>query len=142
MARSRQRPLLTEQQSALGIAAAFIAAGVGHFTRPQFFEAVVPDWIPDKKMANQVSGAAEIALGLAMIPRATRRPAAWGLVGLLAAVFPANIDMAVNNVELRPTDDGGIERVPGGVSDARNWVRLPFQFLFAAWVWRHARARR
>ena len=142
MASSLRWPPLTDQQSALGVAAFFTAAGVGHFARPQFFEAVVPDWIPDKKTANQVSGAAEIALGLAMIPRATRRPAAWGLLGLLAAVFPANIDMAVNDVELRPAGDGGIERVAGGVSDARNWIRLPFQFLFAAWVWRHARAPR
>ncbi|MGI9601129.1 MAG: DoxX family protein [Acidimicrobiales bacterium] len=142
MRRFRSWPLLTEQQSALGVAAFFGGAGIGHFVRPQFFEAVVPDWVPDKQLANRVSGAAEIALAVGMIPRATRRPAAWGLLGLLAAVFPANIDMALNDVDIRPTDDGDMERVVGGVTDARNWIRLPFQFVFAAWVWRHARSDR
>jgi len=135
-------PFRTETQSAYGVAAFFAGAGIGHFVRPAFFEAVVPDWVPDKSLANRVSGATEVALGLAMIPRATRRPAAWGLLGLLAAVYPANIDMAVNGVDLRPTDDGGVERVVGAVPDARNWIRLPVQFVFAAWVWRHARAPR
>lgn len=132
-------PFRTETQSAYAVAAFFVGAGVGHFARPAFFEAVVPDWVPDKAMANRVSGAAEVALGLAMIPRATRRPAAWGLLGLVAAVFPANIDMAVNGVDLQRDDDGGVTRVVGAVPDARNWIRLPFQFLFAFWVWRHAR---
>ena len=120
-------------------AAFFTGAGVGHFTRPDFFEAVVPDWVPDKKLANQVSGAAEIALGLAMIPRRTRPAAAWGLLGLLAAVYPANIDAAINDVDIRPDEDGRFQRHVGEVKDARNWIRLPMQFLMAAWVWRHTK---
>ena len=141
MGRYWRWPLLTEQQSARGIAGFFVGAGVGHFVRPQFFEAVVPDWIPDKKLANQVSGAAEIALGLAMIPPVSRRWAAWGLLGLLVAVFPANVDMAINRVELRPAADGGTERVVGTAQGPANWIRLPFQALFALFVWRHTRSR-
>ena len=130
---------MSSDGSAYAAAAFFTGAGVGHFARPDFFEAVVPDWFPDKKLANQVSGAAEIALGLAMIPRRTRPAAAWGLLGLLAAVYPANIDAAVNDVDIRPDEDGRFQRHPGEVKDARNWIRLPMQFLMAAWVFRHTR---
>jgi uncharacterized membrane protein len=76
----------------------FTGAGVMHFVRPDFFESIVPDWFPNPKLANQVSGAAELTLGLGLLPPATRRAAAFGLIGLLAAVFPANVDMAINNV--------------------------------------------
>ena len=126
-------------RSALALAAFFTGAGIGHFARPDFFEAVVPRWFPDAELANRVSGAAEIGLGLAMIPRRTRPAAAWGLLGLLAAVYPANIDMAINRVDIRPGEDGRFERHEGEVTDARNWIRLPMQFVMAAFVWRHTR---
>ena len=130
---------MSSDGSAYAAAAFFTGAGVGHFAKPDFFEAVVPDWFPDKRLANQASGAAEIALGLAMIPRRTRPAAAWGLLGLLAVVYPANIDAAVNDVDIRPDEDGRFQRHVGEVKDARNWVRLPMQFLMAAWVWRHTK---
>ena len=132
---------LMGDRSAVAIGACFAGAGVGHFVRADFFEAVVPSWFPDARLANQVSGAAEIALGAAMIPRRTRRTAAWGLLGLLAAVYPANIDAAINGVDIRKGDDGRFHRHEGEVADARNWIRLPLQFVFGALVWRHARRR-
>lgn len=119
-------------------AGAFVGAGVGHFAKPDFFEAVVPDWFPDKQLANHASGAAEIALGLGLLSPKTRRAAGWGLLGLTAAVFPANIDMAVNKVDIRPDEDGTFQRYPGEVTDARNWIRLPFQAVFAWLIWRGA----
>lgn len=112
---------------------------MSHFARPDFFEAIVPRWIPDAGVANRVSGAAEIGLGLAMVPRLTRRAAAWGLLGLLAVVYPANIDAAINGVDVRKGADGRHERHEGEVPDARNWIRLPMQFVMAAVVWRHTR---
>jgi len=90
-------------------------------------------------MANKVSGAAEIALGAAMIPRSTRRFAAKGLLLLLLAVFPANIDMAIHDVDVKPDDDGELQRVENAGTGPRNWVRLPFQFLMMGWVWTHLR---
>jgi uncharacterized membrane protein len=128
-------------RSALAVSALFTGAGVSHFARPDFFEAIVPRWFPDAAVANQVSGAAEIGLGIAMIPRRTRRVAAWGLLGLLAAVYPANIDAAVNGVDVRKGDDGRFHRHEGEVADARNWIRLPFQFVLGAIVWRHTPRR-
>ena len=127
-------------RSAYAVGAAFVGAGVSHFARPDFFESIVPRWVPSPALANQVSGAAEIALGLGMFPRRTRRAAAWGLLGLLAAVFPANVDMSLNDVAVKRGDDGRMRRVEGadGVR-AQNTVRLPFQLLFAWAVWRHTR---
>ncbi len=119
-------------------AAAFVLPGIGHFAKPDFFEAVVPDWFPDKSLANQASGAAEIAFGLGLLWPRTRKLSGWGLLGLTAAVFPANIDMAINGVEIRKDDSGRFQRYPGEVPDARNWIRLPFQAVFAALIWRGA----
>ena len=112
-----------------------------HFARPDFFESIVPEWFPDKRLANYVSGAAEIALGLGLLPARTRRASALGLIALLAAVFPANIDMAVNNVEVKPVD-GRMSRSAGtavGPGRIVNWVRLPLQIPVAVAMWRIAR---
>lgn len=112
----------------------FTGAGIGHFAKPDFFEAVVPDWFPSKTLANQVSGAAEIALGLGLLPERTRKLSGYGLLALTAAVFPANIDMAINGVEIRKDESGRFQRYPGEVPDARNWIRLPFQLAFVALI--------
>lgn len=112
-----------------------------HFARPDFFESIVPEWFPDKRLANYVSGAAEIVLGLGLLPARTRRASALGLIALLAAVFPANIDMAVNNVEVKPVD-GKMSRSAGtavGPGRIVNWVRLPLQIPVAVALWRIAR---
>jgi uncharacterized membrane protein len=57
------------------------------------------------------------------IPR-FKRSAAWGLVALLLAIFPANVYQAVANIRL------------GGMMNSRvyQWGRLPFQALFIWWV--------
>ncbi len=119
-------------------AASFAGAGLAHFKQPDFFEAIVPDWFPDKTLANQASGAAEIALGLGLLHPKTRKASGWGLLGLTAAVFPANIDMAMNGVDVRKDDDGVYQRYVGEVPDARNWIRLPFQAAFVALIWKGA----
>lgn len=117
----------------------FTGAGVMHFAKPDFFEAIVPDWFASPTIANRASGAAEIALGLGMLHPATRRVAALGLTALTVVVFPANIDMAVNRVAVRPVD-GRMERHVGGSSGPENWVRLPMQAPLLWWLWREARA--
>ena len=127
-------------RSARVVGAMFAGAGVTHFAKPDFFEAIVPRWFPNPKLANQVSGAAEIVCGLDMFPRRTRRFAAFGLLGILAGVFPANVDMYVNEVDIVAGDDGRMERAEGvETTRTRNLLRLPFQFLFAGLVWRHTR---
>ena len=127
-------------RSAYVLGSFFAGAGVMHFVRPDFFEAIVPRWFPSPKVANEASGAAEIVLGLGMIPRRTRPLAAKGLLMLTAAVYPANLDMALHDVVVKPGDDGRMERVEG-VAAARtaNLIRLPIQVVIAWAIRRHAR---
>ena len=77
-------------------AAFFVIAGVTHFTNRDFFTAIVPPYLPWPVMLVYVSGVVEIVLGLMLLVPATTRIAAWGLIALLIAVFPANIHMAMN----------------------------------------------
>jgi uncharacterized membrane protein len=120
----------------------FTGAGVMHFARPDFFEAIVPDWFPSRKLANYSSGAAEIVLGLGLLPPQTRSRAAVGLAALTVAVFPANLDMALNDVELKPVA-GTMTRSVGtaqGVGRIANWIRLPMQLPILVWMGREALA--
>ena len=119
----------------------FASAGTMHFVRPDFFESIVPDWFPDARLANRASGVAEIALGLALLPERTRRPAAAGLFALTVAVYPANIDMAINDVEVQPIGGTMTRSVGTAKGSARivNWARLPLQLPLLWWTWRLAR---
>ncbi|RTQ51685.1 DoxX family membrane protein [Hymenobacter gummosus] len=111
----------------LALAGLFVAAGVFHFLRPRPFVRIVPPLLPVPKALVYLSGAAEIGLGLLLLPRRTRRVAAWGLVALLLAVFPANVYMA---------------RLPGGGVGAPQWLlwaRLPLQLPLMLWAWRYTR---
>jgi uncharacterized membrane protein len=118
------------------LAGAMIGVGVTHFTNPDPFVRIVPPFLPAPLWLVWISGAAEVALGaLLLVPRpAARRLARWGLVALYVAVFPANIHMAVNGVQLDPA-----EPIPAWAA----WARLPFQVVFIAWaLWVTAPARR
>ena len=78
------------------LAAFFVFAGVTHFTNPEFFIAIVPAWLPNAPLLVAVSGVAEIAGGIGVLIPRTRRLAGWGLIALLVAVYPANVDMALH----------------------------------------------
>ena len=77
-------------------AAFFVVAGVTHFTNRDFFISIVPPYLPWPEMLVYVSGVVEIVLGVLLMVPATTQIAAWGLIALLIAVFPANIHMAMN----------------------------------------------
>ena len=106
------------------LAGAMTFVGILHFVRPEPFVAIVPSILPSPLLLVYVSGVFEIAGGLGLLLPKTRVAAAWGLVLLYIAVFPANINMAVNNIPL-----------DGVVNPVAAWVRLPFQALFIAWAW-------
>jgi len=109
----------------IGAALFWVVAGVMHFVIPRSYEAIVPAQIAQyKREAVVISGVAEIAGGLAVLPQATRRGARWWLLGVLAAVYPANIYMALNPDKFK--------RIP----PAALWGRLPLQFLFGWITWR------
>ena len=109
------------------LAGFFTVAGTLHFVRPRAYEAIMPPYVPAHREAVQVSGAAELIGGLAVVSPATRPAARWWLLGLLAAVFPANVYMAVKPEEIRGLDT---ERIKPWML----WARLPLQPLMMVWV--------
>jgi uncharacterized membrane protein len=77
------------------LSALFLTSGTLHFVKPESFEKIVPPGLPDPPALVAISGAAEIAGALGILLSGTRRPATLGLIALLAAVFPANVYMAL-----------------------------------------------
>jgi uncharacterized membrane protein len=111
-----------------GAAAFWVVAGAMHFVIPRRYEAIVPPSLAKWRRELVVaSGIAEIAGGAAILPDRTRRAARWWLLATLAAVYPANLQMA-----LHP------ERFPK-IPRAALWIRLPIQALFAVLTWRGTR---
>jgi len=107
--------------------ALYVAAGSAHFVASRSYERVVPSYLPAHHELVLLSGAAEVAGGLGLLVPATRRAAAWGLVCLLIAVFPANLWMA-QHPELSP-----------GVPLWALWLRLPVQIPLIWWAFRYTR---
>ena len=112
------------------LAALMIAAGVTHFLSPRPYIRIVPAWLPAPAALVAISGACEILGGVGLRVPATRRWAAWGLVALLIAVFPANVNMALHRIPL------GRKPLPPWML----WARLPLQAVLVAWAWSYTRA--
>jgi uncharacterized membrane protein len=110
----------------------YIAAGFNHLMNPAFYIAIIPPDLPNPEWLNVLSGLAEIVLGVFVLEPRVRRLAAWGIIALLIAVFPANVYVAVENVGL-PAGE------PGAGNGLINWVRLPFQAVFILWAWWYTR---
>ncbi len=105
----------------------YIGAGICHWTATRLFMAVVPDYLPAHRGLVLVSGVAEIAGGVGVLVPAARRPAAWGLILLLIAVFPANLWMAQHPERFRSVPEWTL------------WARLPLQVVLIWWAWLYAR---
>ena len=101
----------------------FIGAGVMHFVIPRQYEAIVPDYLPAHRELVYASGVAEIAGGAGVLHPRTRQAAAWWSVATLAAVFPANVHMALHPERYK---------VPGGRGAL--YARLPLQAGAIAWA--------
>lgn len=104
-------------------AISFVAAGFNHFFNTAFYVHIMPPYLPQPLLLVYLSGLLEIILGaLLLIPKFTRM-AAWGLIALLVAVFPANINMAMNH--------GSYPEY----SVAALWLRLPIQAVLIGWAY-------
>jgi len=108
------------------LALAMIAIGTLHFVRPKPFVRIVPKYLPAPLTLVYVSGFFEILGGIGLLVPATRASAAWGLIALYVAVFPANVYMLTENISLDP-------RKP--IPRWALWLRLPFQLLFIGWAY-------
>lgn len=106
----------------------WILAGTMHFVIPRTYEAIMPPQLKQWKRELVIaSGVAEAVGGLAVLPERTRRPARWWLLATLAAVFPANVHMAVNAEDF--------PKLP----EAALWARLPLQAVCGWFTWRGTR---
>ncbi len=101
----------------------YILAGISHFIIPKMYLRIMPPYIPFHKAMVVISGVAEILLGIGLLFSLTLEFAAWGIIVLLIAVFPANIE------QVRSKKARG--KLP-------LWVvilRLPLQFVLIWWAW-------
>ena len=113
----------------IGTGLTFIFTGVSHFLMPAVFMKLMPPFIPFHSAMIYLSGIFEILGGIGLIVPATRKLAGYGLILLLAAVYPANIYVAWENVQL-----GGF------MSNAfYQWFRVLLQIPLIFWVYRVAK---
>ena len=103
-----------------------IGAGVMHFANPEFFMRIMPPYLPLHAELVIVSGVCEILLGILLLVPQASRLAAWGVVALLIAVFPANIYL-YQNQNLTPS------------SPFIHFLRLPLQGVFILWAYWHTK---
>jgi uncharacterized membrane protein len=102
---------------------AFALAGLYHFVNPAFYLRMMPPDLPWHLFLIYLSGFFEVALGLLLLVPKYTRLAAWGLIALLVAVFPANVYMTLNP-QLFPE-----------ISPVALWLRLPLQGVLIAWAY-------
>lgn len=76
----------------------FVLAGALHFTKPNSYLQIMPPYLPFPLPLVYLSGAFEILGGLGLLIPRFRRMAGYGLIVLLIVVFPANIQMLVQNL--------------------------------------------
>ena len=108
----------------------FVLAGANHFRVPAFYLNIMPPYLPWHLSLVYISGVAEIGLGLLLLFRRRSVVAAWGLIALLIAVFPANLHMAMHQ-ELYPS-----------LPSLGLWLRLPIQGVLIAWAYWYTRSDR
>jgi len=105
----------------------YIFAGLRHFTSPDFYTNIMPDYLPMHLALVYISGIAEIICGFLLFIPQTRILAAWLTIALLIAVFPANINTALNPEQFDFAPPMG------------HYLRLPFQAIFILWAFWYTR---
>ncbi|MDO9183593.1 MAG: hypothetical protein Q7U04_14360 [Bacteriovorax sp.] len=97
----------------------YIVAGINHFIKPEFYKQLMPSYLPFHYELIALSGGIEILLGIGLLFSKTTSWSAWGIIVLLIAVFPANIYMWTNHIQI----DGHPTPI------LFHYIRLPMQFL-------------
>ena len=111
------------------LAISIITVGLIHFAKPAPFVKIMPPQLPYPLELVYISGFFEILGGIGLLIPLVSVAAAWGLIALFIAVFPANINMTINDIELE-----GIPHNP-----VLYWARLPLQAVLIAWAWWYTR---
>ncbi len=105
------------------MAALYIGGGINHLWHPAFYLQIMPHWLPYHEALVWWSGIAEIVLGVTLLVPKLRRPAAWGIILLLIAVVPANVQMALD------------WHRTGHPMEWIAWLRLPLQIPLILWAY-------
>ncbi len=105
----------------------YITAGIFHFIRTDFYLRIMPPYLPFHLELVYLSGVIEILLGILIAIPQTKKLAAWGIIVLLIAVFPANLNMLINSKNF---PDHSILAL---------WLRLPMQGVLIYWAWVYTR---
>lgn len=101
----------------------FLIGGVAHFVFADFFVLAIPDYLSYHKELVIISGIFELLGAIGILVPKTRRFAAYGLILLVIAVFPANINMALHPEKY------------ANISALLLYLRLPVQFFFVWYIW-------
>jgi len=103
----------------------YIIAGINHFRVPRLYLKIIPPYLPNPRLLNYISGIAEIVLGILLCFPETKSFAAWGIIVLLFAVFPANLYMYLN------------DKASLGLSKWVRFIRLPLQIILIYWSYNY-----
>lgn len=103
----------------------YILAGLNHFRQPRLYLKIIPDYLPNPNLLNKLSGLAEVLLGIFICFSLTSNFAAWGIISLLIAVFPANLYMFQN------------EKAALGLPKWIRLLRLPLQLALIYWAFQY-----
>ena len=104
----------------------FVLAGINHFRSPGTYLKIMPPYLPWHGALVMVSGVFEVLLGLLLLVPPVSRLAAWGLIALLIAIFPANVYLYQHQ-----------EILPG--PPLLHLLRLPLQGVLIWWAWLYTR---
>lgn len=103
----------------------YVLAGLNHFRQPKLYLKIIPQYLPNPSLLNKLSGAAEILLGVLVCISGVSKFAAWGIIILLIAVFPANLYMFQN------------EKAALGLPKWIRLLRLPLQLVLIYWAFKY-----
>jgi uncharacterized membrane protein len=101
----------------------YVVAGLNHFRTPRLYHKIIPPYFPNPKTINLLSGTLEIVLGILLCIPLLSEFAAWGIIALLIAVFPANVYMYQN-------DEAAL-----GLPQWMRFIRLPLQLVLIWWAY-------
>jgi uncharacterized membrane protein len=108
----------------IGLAVMFLITASGRLMFPDALVQMVPEFLPFRREAVLLSGFFEALGAVALLIPRLYRLAGLGLTALLVSVFPANINVAVNNLQ--------IEGQSG--DPAYQWGRLVWQLVLIGLV--------
>lgn len=124
---SQSSPPINRRKEILRVvlSVAIMVVGVLHFAVPDPFVKIMPPYLPWHLELVYISGFFEILGGIGLLIAPVSQAAAWGLIALFIAVFPANINQAVNQIAI-----AGVPNNP-----LFYWIRLPLQAVLIAWAY-------